>query len=152
SLCRDGVVTAEIVLSRADYEDGDVDVRIIRTAGPKVVLSGVSLWAYETEDMVAASGGPQNGGMQELGSMFFGGIYPNPGKTDVRIRLTAPREMNVDVKLYDVAGRMVEEVFAGKITGFHEIPLTLKAIPSGVYFVRIIVDGDTTTEKIILLR
>ncbi|MBE0434144.1 T9SS type A sorting domain-containing protein, partial [candidate division WOR-3 bacterium] len=152
SLCRDGVVTAEIVLSRADYEDGAINVRINRLTGNKVVLSALSLWEYEREGVIGASGGPQGSGTGELGSILFGGIYPNPGRTDVKIRLTIPYEMNVAVKLYDVTGRMVDEVFAGRITGFHEVPIVSREIASGVYFVRIEADDHAITEKAIILR
>jgi hypothetical protein len=85
-------------------------------------------------------------------SILFSGIYPNPGRTDFKIRLTAPHEINVAVSLYDVSGRMVSELFNGRITGSCEIPLVSNGMPSGVYFVRITTDGETITEKVVLLR
>ena len=142
----------DIILSKESYQDGAVDVRVRKVVGPKAVLSAMSVWEYEDGHVIVSSSGPQSSNNEPLGSILFGGIYPNPGREDTKIKLNAPYECDVSIRLYDVTGRMVDEIFNGPLTGCHEIPVVSKEAASGVYFVRVVAEDETITQKVILLR
>jgi len=64
--------------------------------------------------------------------------YPNPASGDVRFTLTATTPQDVQVRMYDVLGREVAQVFAGWAPV--GVPMNLsvdtRGLASGVYFIR----------------
>jgi len=60
--------------------------------------------------------------------------YPNPTRGHATIAYELPRSGPVSLRLYDVAGRMVQLVVnAYEERGRHQVPLALGALPSGTY-------------------
>jgi photosystem II stability/assembly factor-like uncharacterized protein len=80
-------------------------------------------------------------------------VYPNPAKGNLRIRFNLPDERKVTVKLYDVSGRLVNEVFTGKVKiGMNEMSIITANYAAGIYFVSIETDKEIITEKFIMLK
>jgi hypothetical protein len=91
--------------------------------------------------------------MQYTGPFYFESIYPNPTKGVMKIRFMSPDQRRVTVNLYDVTGRVVENIFDGEAkNGLNEIPYDGKNLASGVYFVRLIAEDGLKTEKVIFYR
>jgi len=84
--------------------------------------------------------------------------YPNPftGMTDLQIGLPAPSD--VQVEIYDVAGRRVSTLGLKQASaGWKSIPFSGRdsegrALSSGVYFYRVTANGSTVTRKMVLAR
>ncbi len=81
-------------------------------------------------------------------------IYPNPTSRIASIALTMPEAEEVEIGLYDIAGRLVTDIFNGRLEkGTHVINFNAgKEISSGVYFVKARSDTFTRTGKLLILR
>jgi hypothetical protein len=84
--------------------------------------------------------------------------YPNPFRTESRLDYGLPRASDVDITIYDVAGRRVyQERVRDASPGWNEFVFRGRdqkgrALPSGVYFFRMTAGGEAATRKIVLLR
>lgn len=84
--------------------------------------------------------------------------HPNPFNTTTEIRYTVPDDACVQLAIYDVSGRLVTTlVDQRQIAGDHAVVWEGRdpahaSTASGVYFVRLKVDGEVRTAKIILPR
>ena len=80
-------------------------------------------------------------------------IHPNPARGNLKIRFNSPDEQKVTIKLYDVTGRLINEIFNGKTKiGMNEMPIMAENYAAGIYFVRIETDKEIITEKFIMLK
>lgn len=98
-------------------------------------------------------GGQQASGDESIKSFCFENIHPNPAKEMLKIKFNSPDERKVTVKLYDVTGRLVQNLFNDKAQiGINEILITSDDLSSGVYFVKIEAKAYSRTERVIFLR
>jgi len=85
--------------------------------------------------------------------------YPNPlGRGTASIRYEVPRDAQVSIKVYDIAGKLVATLVdrshkAGTYTtNWNRKDSTGKEVPTGVYFYRLSTDKFATTKKLLLVR
>jgi subtilisin-like proprotein convertase family protein len=84
---------------------------------------------------------------------IFSGNYPNPFNARTTFRFSMPVTMNVQLKLFNLAGQEVARIFDGYVTaGEHEVPFDADRLPSGVYFARLQTAYHTAIHKVLLLR
>jgi hypothetical protein len=77
--------------------------------------------------------------------------YPNPFKTRTQINFTIPYISNVKLAICDIFGRTLEVLVDKKMdTGTYETEWNALNYASGIYFMKILVDGTITTKKLIL--
>jgi len=78
--------------------------------------------------------------------------YPNPtegNETRIRYRLNAPAE--VRVKIFDLAGELVEELAAPGVGGTdNEAVWKLDGVQSGVYLARVEAKGSKATDVAVI--
>jgi len=73
--------------------------------------------------------------------------YPNPFNPSTKIRFSILRPGMVTLKIYDVLGREIAEIFNHDIEpGFYEKEWNASGFPSGVYFVKL--DQTTTIGRV----
>ena len=103
-------------------------------------------------DDINISGTSTTGIQDEIASNLDFNIYPNPAQDNTVISFTILDKQKVDIKMYDVLGRVVSSVFDGNLNaGEHQYPITDKAnLSSGVYFVKLTVGGENFTKKVII--
>ncbi len=91
-------------------------------------------------------------GIQDSG--FGMEAFPNPFNSTAKITFTLPYSTNVEVSVYDLLGRKVMEVFRGdKAAGVHTMQIEGENFASGIYFVRLIVDGRwSMSRKMVYLK
>jgi photosystem II stability/assembly factor-like uncharacterized protein len=79
--------------------------------------------------------------------------YPNPFNSRTRILYDLVKESPVELKVYDLTGRLVQ-VLADEVQtlGRHEIAFDGSNLASGVYFVKLHTPQNDRTEKIVLLK
>ncbi len=84
----------------------------------------------------------------------LGQNYPNPFNPSTAISFELPRNMQVTLIVTDGLGREVQRVIDGAIRsgGRHTVTFESDALPSGVYYYRLLGDGRTETRKMLLLR
>ena len=79
--------------------------------------------------------------------------YPNPFNPVTKISYSIDMASNVSLKLYDVRGGLVETLLNKRIhSGSHEYILDASHLSSGVYFYTMIVNDDSETRKLILMK
>ncbi|OGC43538.1 hypothetical protein A2Y85_01925 [candidate division WOR-3 bacterium RBG_13_43_14] len=76
----------------------------------------------------------------------------SPVKTEIRASYTIPLTMPLRIGIYDITGRLVQNLLEATVEpGRHEIRKTVN-LPSGTYFVRLVAQGKTASRKIEILR
>lgn len=83
-------------------------------------------------------------------------LRPNPAtsRSALNVRFTLPRPAAARLELVDVAGRrMVVREVGGLGVGSHAVDLAAErpSLGSGVYFVRLVQDGDVAVRRVVLL-
>ena len=84
-------------------------------------------------------------------------IYPNPtnGNEEFSIELENLADMNVEVKLINILGSEVRNLFEGEIASNYYVldKVDLSTLETGIYFVKVVANGDiVTTDKLILSK
>jgi len=86
-------------------------------------------------------------------TFVFENIYPNPCGDILKIRYYSPDSRNVRITLYDVSGRLIDNVFNGNARmGINETPYVLRNLSSGVYFVHLDTEEKQMTKKVIFQK
>lgn len=136
--------------------DGSARITFERNKGDFVLARRILFYEYETGEvggMSLAGGGPQDKEIIQITPIFFGGIHPNPTKGNLEIRFSSPDQRTLRITLYDVTGRLVNEIFHGRVkVGSNRIPVNSEELSAGIYFIRIETDEETITEKVIILK
>ena len=79
--------------------------------------------------------------------------YPNPFNPLTKITYSIPDEMNVNIKIYDISGRLVNELLDSQMSaGSHEINWDATENASGIYFLRMVVNNKSYSQKLILIK
>ena len=133
-LAEDGY-TADIIVATNDPANPTITIPVSMT---------VTTWVGVDEEL-------------PLATVFFGAV-PNPFNPTTSLHFSLPRESHVDLKIYDVAGRLVREVVSGsRPAGPNEVRWDGKdsagqEIASGTYFARLIVDEQIEIKSLTLVR
>jgi hypothetical protein len=83
---------------------------------------------------------------------------PNPFSSTTTFDLTLDEEAPVSAEIFDVAGRRVREIDMGhmgagaSLLQFDGLDAQSRALPSGVYFLRVRAGSQTITKKMVLAR
>ncbi len=85
-------------------------------------------------------------------------VIPNPTSGNVAVIFSLPRNADIELKIYDAAGRLVKSLVKDRLNaGLHRISWDgldeeLKAVPSGIYFLRLRAGTAAETRKLLLVR
>ncbi|MCC6349618.1 MAG: T9SS type A sorting domain-containing protein [Candidatus Eisenbacteria bacterium] len=87
------------------------------------------------------------------GGVAFRNVFPNPFKTNATVQLYLPRSGQVTVKVYNVAGQLVETLADGDMSaGDHSLVFAPKLLAPGTYFIHAVTAGSRTARTVVLLR
>jgi hypothetical protein len=79
--------------------------------------------------------------------------FPNPVRDRATVQFAVPERQDVSLRLYDVLGRRVTTLVAGKqMEGRQEVQIDGAGLPSGTYFLRLRADGQVHTERVTVVR
>jgi hypothetical protein len=90
--------------------------------------------------------------------VFLAPPAPNPARSGVALRFGLPREAPVTLAVHDAAGRRVRGLLSGTLpAGEHPVTWDLRddagrAVPDGIYFVRMTAEHRTLTTRVLKLR
>ncbi len=110
----------------------------------------------EIDPLAVPVGMPETG--REPSATGLAGVFPNPSGSGTTIHFDVARSMDVQVEVFDVAGRQVRAVWHGSVAvGRHSVgwdgrDSSGRAVAGGMYFVRLTGDGVDQTEKVTVLR
>jgi len=83
----------------------------------------------------------------------LGEAYPNPFNATTVIPFMVVTESDVQIAVYDLAGRLVEELVQGRITaGKHNVSFTGDNLGAGVYMLRMKAGSFEATQKLVLVK
>ena len=87
-------------------------------------------------------------------SLSLAGLLPNPGTRGASVVFTLPRRAPARLELIDVAGRIVLSREVGQLgAGAHTLQLDAeRALPAGLYFIRLAQGTQSITTRGVLLR
>ena len=86
-------------------------------------------------------------------SIALGNAYPNPFNPSTTISYDISSDMNVNINVYDVRGRMVAELVSGMTEqGRYEVMWNADNYSTGIYFVQLVAGNTTKTQKIMLVK
>jgi len=95
-------------------------------------------------------------GFVEIGvpSKFdIGQNYPNPFNPVTKINYELPKDVKVEIKVYDISGREIKSLVNElKSAGYHTIEFNGSGLSSGIYFYTIKADGFLKTLKMSLVK
>ena len=79
--------------------------------------------------------------------------YPNPFNPSTHLQFTLPSDMEVAVNVYDVNGRLVDEILNSNLArGYYNLEWDASDFSSGVYFVQLRVGKTQETQKVVLMK
>lgn len=79
--------------------------------------------------------------------------YPNPFNPETTIEFALPRASEIQLTVFDIAGRTVATLANGfRSAGHHDLQFTANDLPSGVYFYRLSTIDFTMTRKMVLMK
>ena len=112
------------------------------------VTESIDGWSNNGVSIIALNDTPQIPSVVALNNS-----YPNPFNPSTTISFSVPVEMNVDLKVYDISGRVVGELMGGmQSQGLYEISWDAGTHASGLYFVRLVAGSEMHTHKIMLVK
>lgn len=132
---------------------------------------GIRIWDTSTDTQITSS--PKNTGLPPFQICFsvpvfsdtelppavtLGANYPNPFNPATTIPFSLEKGSHVEMTVYDAAGRRISIIASGHYSaGHHEAAWNGatdggRTAASGVYFVRMRLEGMTAVRKIVLLR
>ena len=101
-------------------------------------------------------------GLTDIDDKYIDGIptditfpvnYPNPFNASTTIEYNLPASSMVVIEIYDILGRKIESLYPGfRGPGYNMTAWGAHGVSSGVYFYKIIADGYTQKEKMLLLK
>lgn len=113
---------------------------------PQAPIPQALLWM----NAIGAVDKPEAGLPSEL--MLFQN-YPNPFNPATTIDFSLPRSGMVTLSVYDLLGKEVETILNGPLeAGDHTVQWDARHYSSGVYFIRLRMEGYAQTKKVTVLR
>jgi hypothetical protein len=146
----------------AEYRTVDNTTRIIIVA-PESDLLFDSSGDYEIVDMIVADSGseietivlnhPGRPSCKRCKSFKLSSAYPNPFNPSTTINLHVENEGLVKVSVLNMAGKEVAQLSNEFVeAGDHSMTWVADVYPSGVYLIRANMMGETSVQKVILLK
>ena len=114
-------------------------------------MDGMPFSASDCITLVGNDKSKKRAGMD--GASALGFPTPNPFNPVTRISYSVPTTQHVRIAIYDVAGRLVEDlVNETRAAGEHVVEWDAGRLPSGVYFYRMQTGDRTIVRRATLLK
>lgn len=79
--------------------------------------------------------------------------YPNPFNPSTQIAFDLPQQANVRLAVYDLLGREIAVLVNDtRSAGSHQVTWTAQNLASGVYLYQLIVNGQSTSRRMLLMK
>jgi hypothetical protein len=147
--------TLECWIPPALYEDSILTISFNRIAGDFAAIGPIYIYRYEYE---GGGGGPMSQQSQPMHNTSIT-VFPNPFTQNLNITHQITGQTRPDLKLYDVAGRLVKQFdLPSNASSNHIIWDGVddhgRTVPQGVYFLRIdnLDSGDMLCEKVLRIE
>ncbi|MCX6639958.1 MAG: T9SS type A sorting domain-containing protein [bacterium] len=79
--------------------------------------------------------------------------YPNPFNPDLTLAIALDRPSVVELGIYNLQGGKVADLYSGHLSaGQHQFKWQAEGMTSGIYLARIALNGQSTLQKVVLLK
>jgi hypothetical protein len=128
-------------------------VVVLGGADHKVLFSTLSFSTSDTTEMRNKILAQINGtsGIADLPSVVNAfSVFPNAASDNISINLDLKEASNLLIDVTDITGKQVAIISNEKLNGIITKQFNTSELPSGNYFVRIQVNGNTASQKLII--
>lgn len=102
----------------------------------------------KTVTVISATGVAANDAAEKSYALL--GCYPNPFNNQSRLSVKLASDCQVEVNLYDISGRFVQQVFTGNVqSGNKNLPVLMTNQSSGIYIVSISATDNATGVRVL---
>ncbi len=93
-----------------------------------------------------------DGVKEELQNKFSLNVYPNPFNQSSTVSFTTFSTYEVALGIYDLMGKEIVSISnkTKLLAGTYTLPINKSTLTSGIYFIKLVVDGYETTQKIVV--
>jgi hypothetical protein len=124
------------------------DIRTLTLTGE--LLDGTP---FELTDCVVTVGRDEQPVIASNSELLLNPAEPNPFNPVTRIGYVLPEESFVSLSIFDVRGKLIEQLVATtESAGEHVVKWNAAGLPSGIYFCHLHVGDSNQTRKLILLK
>ena len=83
----------------------------------------------------------------------LGNAYPNPFNPVTNFLLELPEGTSVKIYIYDILGRKIDTIFSGYLSrGKYSLQWNASSVSSGIYFINLQSEKNSSTQKITLVK
>ncbi len=108
------------------------------------IVAPEGFWSFEVLGEVV--------GIDQISALKLSPVYPNPAQTLVSIPVQSDRILEVDILLYDIAGRFVVQVYSGMVSGDKRISYFVDQLDPGAYVIVVESEFGKRSEKLTITR
>ncbi|NOX38393.1 MAG: T9SS type A sorting domain-containing protein [Calditrichaeota bacterium] len=137
--------------------DGFLDLILVQRMDWNDAYAPSKVYWFEVRDIVGLDSPESN--RQHPQSVYLHPVFPNPFNSRTTIRIDLKRAARVSLQIFDIQGRHIQTLVENEMApGRHRIfwngrDRAGKAVPGGVYFVRLAVEGNRIlSRKLVLIR
>ncbi|MFN5786884.1 MAG: T9SS type A sorting domain-containing protein [Flavobacteriia bacterium] len=109
-------------------------------------------WYYTTSTPMVRMNFNPVVGVNEVENTYALSVYPNPANTNATVSFSLNNEAAVSINVTDLSGKVVYMNTLGTVNGTQSVNVTTDALKSGVYMVNVTVDGNVSTQKLVIRK
>jgi len=109
-------------------------------------------WYYTTSTPMVRMNFNPVVGVNEVENTYALSVYPNPANTNATVSFSLNKEAAVSINVTDLSGKVVYMNTLGTVNGTQSVNVTTDALKSGVYMVNVTVDGNVSTQKLVIRK
>lgn len=147
------VATGDFVPSgESQWKESDVSIEAYNKPGTKIRFQWITNGGNNTYiDNINIYDAATIGIEENLASSYGLSVFPNPTNDNATVSFILPATAKVDVTLYDIVGKKCQDLYSGTASaGQQELALNRDRLPNGVYFVRLDINGNSFTKKLVI--
>ncbi|OWY21865.1 hypothetical protein B6N25_08410 [Sphingobacteriales bacterium TSM_CSS] len=88
---------------------------------------------------------------EEMGNISFS-LFPNPAGNLVTVNYLAEEEENLDIRIFDLSGKVVYQQTTAAQTGNNKLPINTEHLLSGMYVINVQTPTKSATEKLQIFK
>jgi len=135
----------------ADFEiDQAVDIQILGEEGTEIIPVIIGYRLYEKITYEPCCFEEEENLMVEGNNSL--NVFPNPNEGIFQYQFVGTPSDKVEIKILNIAGQIITESEVSNFEGFTNETYDLSDHPAGVYFLHLIKDEQTWTERIVLQK
>jgi len=140
------------ILSLQDYADYDsISIRFHFISDMMFNATGWFIDNIRLEDCVTSISEDDLGILPEKYKLYDN--YPNPFNPETIIQYSIPKNINVEINVYDLIGNKIKTlVNEHKLAGSYSLNFDASGLPSGIYIYQITAGDFSVTKKMLLMK